>query len=148
MPTDERIDPFRGYNFIVDIDNTAVAGFSEVSGLTAQGDEVPYREGADMENHVRKLTGLRKYANITFKRGYTKDPTLWLWYAAIASGENDRRGVTITLMDEAHDPVMRWNAEGAWINQLEGPTMNATGNEVAIESMELVHEKLTIELVS
>ena len=66
----------------------------------------------------------------------------------MAAGENDRRGVTITLMDEAHVPVIRWNAEGAWINKIEAPSFNATGNEVAIESMELCHEKLTIELGS
>jgi phage tail-like protein len=148
MATDDRIDPFRTFNFVVDIDNTTVAGFSEVSGLTAEGDPVEYREGADLENHVRKLTGLRKYANLTFKRGYTKDDTLWKWYAAIAAGENDRRAVTVTLQDEAHRSVMRWSAEGAWINKIEAPSFNATGNEVAIESMELCHEKLTLELES
>ena len=148
MATDERIDPFRVFNFIVDIDNTTVAGFSEVAGLTAEGDPVEYREGADVENHVRKLTGLRKYANLTFKRGYTKDATLWQWFAAIANGEDDRRAITITMMDEAHKPVMRWNAEGSWINKIEGPSFNATGNEVSIENMEVCHEKLTIELVS
>lgn len=148
MATDERIDPYRGFNFIVDIDDTSVAGFSEVAGLTAEGDPVEYREGADAENHVRKLAGLRKYTNLTFKRGYTKDDTLWRWYTAIANGENDRRAITITLRDEAHVPVIRWNAEGAWINKIEGPSFNATGNEVSIENMEICHEKLTIELAS
>lgn len=146
MPTDERNDPYRGFNFVVDIDNMPVAGFSEISGLTAEGDPVEYREGNELENHVRKLTGLRKYTNLTFKRGYTQDDTLWSWYAAIAAGQDDRRGVAITLMDEAHQPVIRWNAEGAWINKIEGPSFNASGNEVVIESMELCHEKLTIEL--
>jgi phage tail-like protein len=146
MPTDERTDPYRSFNFEVEIDNIAAAGFSEVQGLIAQGDPVEYREGADRENHVRKLTGLRKYDNLTFKRGYTRTDVLWQWYAAIAAGENDRRNVTITLLDEAHQPVMSWSAEGAWINKIEGPSFNATGNEVAIESMELIHEKLRLEL--
>jgi len=148
MPTDERLDPFRAFNFVVDIDNTSVAGFSEVAGLTAEGDPIEYREGADAENHVRKLVGLRKFTNLTFKRGYTKDDTLWRWYTNISNGENDRRAITITLLDETHTPVIRWNAEGAWINKIEGPSFNATGNNVAIESMEVVHEKLTIELAS
>lgn len=146
MPTDERIDPFRGFNFVVDIDNTTVAGFSEVSGLTTECTPTEYREGADAENLVRKLTGLCKVSNLTFKRGYAKDNGLWLWYTSIANGNNDRRAITITLMDEAHTPVIRWNAEGAWINKIEGPSFKATGNEVAIESMEVCHEKLTIEL--
>ncbi len=148
MPTDERIDPFRSFNFIVDIDNTEVAGFTVVEGLTAEGDPVEYREGADVENHVRKLVGLRKYANLTFKRGYTKDNTLWQWYTAIANGENDRRAITVTLMDEAHKRVISWHAEGAWINKIEGPSFNATDNAVSIENMEVCHEKLTVELVS
>ena len=148
MATDERTDPYRAFNFLVDIDSTEVAGFSEVAGLTAEGDPVEYREGADPENHVRKLTGLRKYTNLTFKRGFTKDDTLWSWFTQIANGVDDRRAITITLRDEAHVPVIRWNAEGAWINKIEGPSFNSTGNEVSIESMEICHEKLTIELVS
>jgi phage tail-like protein len=148
MATDDRNDPFRGFNFEVEIDNLAAAGFSEVSGLVAQGDPVEYREGSFRENHATKLPGLRKYDNLMLKHGYTKNDALWRWYASIAGGQPDRRNVTITLLDEAHRPVMRWHAEAAWINKIEGPSMNATGNEVAIESMELVHEKLTMELVS
>ncbi len=146
MQTDQRLDPFRGFNFVVDIDNTPIAGFSEVGGLTAEGDPTEYREGKDAENHVRKLVGLRKYANLTFKRGYVKDNTLWQWFNNIANGVPDRRNGSIVLMDEAHKPVLRWNFENAWINKIEGPAMNATGNEVAIESMELCHEKLTLEI--
>jgi phage tail-like protein len=52
------------------------------------------------------------------------------------------------LMNEAHRDVMRWNFENAWINKIEGPAMNATGNQVAIETMELVHEGLTMEVES
>lgn len=148
MPTDVRIDPFRGFNFRVEIDGFTVAAFSEVSGLTAEGDPVDYREGNDPVNNVRKLTGLRKYANLMFKRGYTPDNTLWQWYQRIANGEPDRRNGSVVLMNEAHRDVMRWNFEHAWINKIEGPGLNATSNEVAVESMELCHEGLTFELES
>jgi len=146
MATDTRIDPYRGFNYIVEINNTEVAAFSEVSGLTAEGDSVDYREGNEPENHVRKLTGLRKYSNLTLKRGYTKNDLFWKWYANIASGMDDRRQVTVILRNEAHENVMSWIAENTWINKIEGPSMNATGNEIAIESMELVPEKITMEL--
>lgn len=148
MPTDVRIDPFRGFNFRVEIDGLTIAAFSEVSGLTAEGDPVDYREGTDPVNNVRKLTGLRKYANLMFKRGYTSDNTLWQWYQRIANGEPDRRNGSVVLMNEAHRDVMRWNFENAWINKIEGPGLNATNNEVAVESMELCHEGLTFELES
>jgi phage tail-like protein len=90
--------------------------------------------------------GLRKYSNITLKRGYTKDLALWSWYVNIMNGESDRRNVTITLRNEKREAVMRWHAENVWLNKIEGPSFKAAGNEVAMESVELVHEGLTAEL--
>lgn len=146
MPTDTRTDPFRSFNFRVEIDGLTVAAFSEVSGLTAEGDAVDYREGTDLVNSVRKLTGLRKYANLMFKRGYIQDTSFWAWYQQIANGEDARRDGSIILMNEHHDDVIRWNFENAWINKVEGPSFKASGNDVAIESLELVHEGLSMEL--
>ena len=146
MATDKRNDPFRGFNFSVQIDGIARGAFSEVSGLTAEGDAADYREGTDMQQNVRKLVGMRKYTPLTFKRGYTQDGSLWAWYTNIMNGQPDRRNVTVVLMNEARKEVMRWHAENAWINKIEGPSLKAAGNEVAMESMELVHEGLTIEL--
>jgi phage tail-like protein len=146
MATDKRNDPFRGFNFRVEIDGLPVAAFSEVSGLTADGDPADYREGTDPDNWVRKLTGLRKYVNIVLKRGYTQDDTLWKWYQRIAQGLPDRRNGSIVLMNEAHRDVMRWNFQNAWVNKIEGPGLKASGNEISIESMEMCHEGLMLEL--
>jgi len=145
MATDSRNDPYRGFNFIVEIDNIARGGFSEAGGLTAEGDAVDYREGSDLQSNVRKLPGLRKYTNITLKRGYTQDKTLWQWYMNIVNGQSDRRNVTLVLMNERREPVLRWHAENAWINKIEGPALKASSNDVAMESIELVHEGLTLE---
>jgi phage tail-like protein len=146
MATDKRTDPFRGFNFRVEIDGITAAAFSEVSGLTAEGDPTEYREGTDATNTVRKLPGLRKYPNLVFKRGYVRDDQLWRWYQRIANGEPDRRNGSVVLMNEAHQDVLRWNFENAWINKIEGPSLKAMGNEVVIESMELSHEGLTMEI--
>jgi phage tail-like protein len=145
MANDQRIDPFRAYNFVLEIDNIARGAFSEVGGLTAEGDSVDYREGSDVQSNVRKLIGMRKYTNLTLKRGYTPDKSLWQWYTNIVNGIADRRNVTITLMNERREPVLRWHAENAWINKIEGPSFKASGNDVAMESLELVHEGLTLE---
>src|SRR5437763_10928485 len=110
MPNDKRNDPFRAYNFEIVIDGVASGAFSEVGGLTAEGDAVDYREGSDLQQNVRKLVGLRKYANLTLKRGYTQDKALWQWYTNIMNGVGDRRNVTIVLMNEARQPVLRWHA--------------------------------------
>jgi phage tail-like protein len=145
MATAERRDPYRGFNFQLEIDGIPRGAFSEVSGLTAEGDAVDYREGTDLQPNVRKLIGLRKYTNLTLKRGYTQDKALWTWYANIRNGVPDRRNVTIVLMNEQRQPVLRWHAENAWVNKIEGPSFKASGNEVAMESVELIHEGLTVD---
>jgi len=146
MATGQRNDPLRTFNFELVIDNLSTGAFSEVSGLTADGDAVDYREGTDLRSNVRKLPGLRKYMNITLKRGYTTNRELWDWYMNIVNGVADRRNVTIVLKNEQRQPILRWHADEAWINKIEGPSMKASGNEVAIESVELVHEGLTMEV--
>ncbi len=146
MATDQRIDPYRAYNFVIEIDGVPRGAFSEVGGLTAEGDAVDYREGTDVQPYVRKLVGMRKTStNLTLKRGQTPDKTLWQWYMNIFNGVPDRRNVTIVLLNERREPVLRWNAENAWINKIEGPALKASGNDVAMESVELVHEGLTLE---
>lgn len=145
MATGQRQDPFRAFNFQLEIDGIPRGAFSECSGLTAEGDAVDYREGTDMQPNVRKLPGLRKYSNITLKRGYTQDTSLWSWYQNIVNGVSDRRNATIILLNEERQPVLRWHAENSWINKIEGPSFKAATSEVAIESVELVHEGLTIE---
>jgi phage tail-like protein len=146
MTVGERTDPYRSFNFEVVIDGEPGGSFSEASGLVADGDTTDYREGTDPENSVRKLTGLRKYPNITLRRGYTRNDVLWRWYRNILNGERDRRSGSIVLRNEAGEPVIRWNFENAFINKIEGPALRANANEVAMEAAELVHEKLTIEL--
>lgn len=140
-----RVDPFRAFNFRIEIDGLTVGSFSECSGLTSEGDAVDYREGTDIPLTVRKLMGLRKYTNVVLKRGYTTNGELWGWYKNITNGVADRRNGSIILMDEERNDVMRWSIENAWINKIEAPTFNATANEVAIESCELVHEGLMLE---
>jgi phage tail-like protein len=144
MDTGQRTDPFRAFNFRVEFDGLTVGSFSEVSGLTSEGDAVDYREGTDIPLRLRKLPGMRKDMNVVLKRGYTENDELWAWYRNIANGVSDRRNGTIILLDEARQEVLRWDVTNAWINKIEGPTLNAAGNEVAIESVELVHEGLML----
>ncbi len=145
MTTGERTDPYRSLNFRIEIDGLTLGSFSECSGLSSEGDVVEYREGTDVPLTVRKLVGLRKYTNFTLKRGYTQNSELWDWYKNIVNGVPDRRNGSIILMDEERNDVMRWSIESAWINKIEGPTFNASGNEVAIETVEIVHEGLALE---
>ena len=145
MATTARVDPYRGYNFRIEMDQTSVASFRECSGLSMTTDPVDYREGTDTPLSVRKLTGLRKFTNITLKRGFTQNEDLWKWYKNILNGVADRRNGAVVLQDEQHNDVLRWNFTNAWIAKWEGATMNATSNDVAIESIEICPER--VELV-
>jgi phage tail-like protein len=94
-----RTDPFLIGNFRVNIDNVAATSFSEVIGLEAALDVVEYRAGDSLEPTVRKLPGLRKYTNITLKRGFTPDASLWNWINNALTGNVVRANVAITLLD-------------------------------------------------
>lgn len=139
-------DPHTRFNFVVDLGDGSgdlpAGGFRKVRGLGTSIDPVEYRNGNDPEMHTRKLPGLRHYGNVTLKRGVTSDLRLWQW---IAAEPPDRRTVTITMLDRDRTPVLRYVLHNAWPCKYSGPALNAKGNEVAIESIELCHERLEIE---
>jgi phage tail-like protein len=139
-----RNDPYGAFNFLVEIDSIAVAGFSECSGLTAETAVIEYREGSDVAG-VRKLAGLTKLTAIVLKRGITKDRDLWNWYKNIMNGSNDRRNGTVVLLANDRTPVARWHFTNGWPAKWEGPHLKAKGNEVAIETLEIEHEGLDYE---
>jgi phage tail-like protein len=145
MATGTRKDPFRTFNFRLEIDGLTIGSFRECSGLSSDGNSVEYREGTDIPRSVRKLIGLISYSDITLKRGCTDNVELWNWYRNIVNGVPDRRHGSVILMDEQRRDVMRWSIENMWIKKIEAPSFNATANEVAIESVVLVHEGLSLE---
>lgn len=139
-----RSDPYGAFNFLVEIDGLTVAGFSECSGLSSEVAVIEYREGGDRSG-TRRLPGLRQFTNITLKRGLTASRELWLWHKAVAGGTPDRRDGRIVLLDGQQQPVAAFRFSNGWIAKWEGPTLKATGNDVAIESIEIVHEGLDLE---
>jgi len=141
MPTGTRTDPYRGFNFMVEIDGITQAGFQECGGLDASNDPVDYREGT-VPNHVRKLTGLNKYSPVTLKRGITDSDELWKWRQTVIDGKAERKNGSIVLLDETGAEKLRWNFVNAWPSKWTGPALNSTSSAVAIETLELTHEEL------
>jgi phage tail-like protein len=141
LPTGQRRDPYGVYNFIVEIDGIARAAFRECSGLETSNDPIEYREGTD-GRWVRKLPGLTKSSNITLKWGMTDDASLWDWRSSVMDGATQRKNGSIVLLDDTGAEKIRWNFRDAWPTKWTGPSLNATGNEVAIETLEIVHEGL------
>jgi phage tail-like protein len=142
MPTGSRTDPFRAFNFLVEIDGITRAAFRECSGLDSSQNAIDYREGGDKLS-VRKLPGLNTFSNITLKWGITSDTELWDWRQKAAEGKVERKNGSIILLDETGAEKIRWNFSDGWPTKWTGPTYNATGNEVAIETIEIVHEGIS-----
>ena len=150
MPPVFRNDPYPAYNFEVIVtgisdDGASVRGsFSEVSGLDAEIVPIEYRTGSE-PNRVRKLPGLNKFSNIVLKRGVIGDLTFWNWLVHAMQGNVQRTTVTIVLLDENRNPVMRWNFVRAWPCKWTGPVLNAKSNEIAIETLEICHEGISVD---
>ncbi len=139
MAVGDRNDPYRSYNFLVEIDGITRAGFQECSGLDTSQDPIEYREGTDSLT-ARKLPGLVKYGNITLKWGVTDDTELWEWRKQVMDGKIERKNGSIVLMDDTGEEKLRWNFFEGWPSKWTGPSFNASGNEVAVETLEIVHE--------
>ncbi|MGD9749799.1 MAG: phage tail protein [Acidimicrobiia bacterium] len=133
-------NPYSQFNFLLEIEGTTAAGFTEVSGMNTETDPIEYREGSDL-SHMRKMPGLTKYGNITLKRGYTQSHELWEWRKTTIDGVTARKNGAVILLDEERNPALRWEFFEAWINKYEGPGLNSSTNEAAIESIEFVVER-------
>lgn len=144
MPV-QRDNPYVNFNFAVDIGAGEGLSFSEVDLPSGELEVIAYREGGDKSSTARKLPGLARYANVTLKRGVTGRLELFEWWREVRDGNLDRRNVTITLLDEQRSPVQRWLLRNAWPAKLDYSPLNALGNEVVIETLELAHEGFEVD---
>ncbi|MFL5383917.1 MAG: phage tail protein [Longimicrobiaceae bacterium] len=153
MPT-FRDNPYGAFNFLVALggtqgdgsEGTIVGGFSDVSGLGIDISYSEYRNGNEKFNTARKIPNTHKNDDITLKRGVVGSDDLFLWLRGVRDGTADPRPVTITLMDEARNPVARWKLFNAQPKKWSGPTLAAKGGgEVAMEELHLVHEGIDFQ---
>jgi phage tail-like protein len=150
MPPVHRDDPYGGYNFEVTIngvsdDGKAVSGsFNEASGLEVNMEPIEYRNGSE-DITPRKLPGLKKFANIQLKKGISGDIEFWDWIVEAMGGNVRRTEGSVTLMNENKAIVMQWNFKRGWPIKWTGPSLNATNNEIAMETLEICHEGLSID---
>ncbi|WP_457622086.1 phage tail protein [Persephonella sp.] len=141
MPA-KRVDPYKNFRFILEIDGITQAGFREVTIPDSSQDPIEYREGNEKVMTVRKLPGLVKYGNITLKWGVTDSLELFKWREMVENGKikDARRNIAIIVLDDEGNPAARWEFRDAWPSKYDAPDLNATANEVAIETLEIVHE--------
>src|SRR5262245_53177497 len=110
-------------------------GFSEISGLPPRNALNEYRDGAHFENSSAKTAALRKFPNITCKRGVIlRDNDFARWLATVNLDKVERRDLLVTLFNEERKPVMTWKVRNAFPVKVEGPQLKAGANEIAIET--------------
>ena len=135
-------DPYRAYNFKLEIQGVTEGHFTECSGLGVKVDVISYREGGASQI-IHRLPGQVSYADITLRYGLTNSRQLWEWFLTSMRGKVERRNISIVLLDsDGVTEAMRWNLINAWVSEWRGSVLNASAHEVAIESMTLVFETL------
>ncbi len=141
MPVGKRVDPYRNFRFLVEIDSIVQAGFSEATIPDTSQDPVEYREGGEPPT-VRKIPGIIKYGNLTLKWGITDSMELYNWRKQVEQGkmEDARRNLAVILMDDEGNPKSRWEFTDAWPSKYDAPDLSAKGSDIAIETLEIAHE--------
>ncbi|MDR0936815.1 MAG: phage tail protein [Oscillospiraceae bacterium] len=140
--------PYRVFRYQVEMDGISRAGFSEVSGMNLTVDPIEYREGDDLRNTPRKLPGLTKFGNVTFRWGVSDDSDFVDWILSVAPSNTanptglQRKNITITLFDDAGSPGPSWNLINSWPVGYTVPDLSGLGGEIAIHSLEVAHEGL------
>lgn len=137
--------PLPKFHFRVEWGGSTI-GFSEVSGLNIENKLIEYRDGASLEFSKIKMPGMREFSNITLKRGVFKgDNEFYAWLNTIALNAVERRDLTISLLDENHEPTVVWKIKNAFPVKVQSTDLKADGSEVAIEQLDIAHEGLVIQ---
>ena len=140
----QRKDPLRNCRYRVEIDGTAQTSPSQISGIEAAIESIEYREGAD-PLQIRQLAGLPKYGPLVLKYGLTQSKELYDWFKLGIEGKADPRNITIIALDMEGNDMVRWKLVNAWPAKYQAPDFNGKGNEVALETFEIVYEGLVRE---
>jgi len=132
-------DPYLDFRFLLEIEGLIRGGFSEVSGLQVETEIEDYQEGG-VNNFVHKLLKSTKYpTNLVLKRGITDSDVLWKWHQDIVSGKIEPKNIFIIILDYEGQEMLQWEFKKAYPVKWTGPDFKADGNNVAIETLELVH---------
>lgn len=137
------IDPYRAYNFKLQIQGVNEGHFTACSGLDIEVEAIPYREGG-VGQVVHQIPGQVIYGAITLSYGLTASNELFQWLLTAVRGTVERRNVSILMLDSGGTTeVLRWDLTNAWPSRWCGAPLDAQSHEVAIESLTLVCETIT-----
>lgn len=145
--------PVPKFHFQVRWGDDSRIGFTECSGLDFETEVIEYREGNAQTYNKTKQPGLTKYTDITLKRGtfegdvefFNQWKKTFFFQEGNKTGSQFRRNVQIQMLNENHEPILTWKVLNAWPSKIQSTDLKADANEVAIETMVLVHEGLELE---
>ena len=137
----KRIDPYKNFRFLLEIDGITQAGFSDCSGFGSSVEIIEYREGGDAST-VNKLLGKTSYPDISLKWGITDSRELYDWHLAGINGIRDQRNGSIILLNDLGEEKVRWNFFDAWPCKYDGPDFSGKGNDVAIDTLTIACQRL------
>jgi phage tail-like protein len=135
-------DPYRVFNYLVEVNGLEIGGFSDVAGVELKVETDDVREGG-INDFVHKIAKQITYSNLVFKRGITDATTLWDWCATVVGGTVERRSLTVVLLDLQGNDKWRWNFRDAFPVKWSLSELNASSSTVAIESVEFAHHGMT-----
>ena len=135
-------DPYRVFNFVVEINGTQAAGFSEVTGLEARTETEDYREGG-VNDYVHKIAKETRYNNVTLKHGITDDTSLWDWCNTVRSGRVERKTLSVVLIDPQRNEKWRWVFRDAFPVKWNATDLSGSGNTIVVESVEFAHHGIS-----
>lgn len=152
-----RVDPLPAFNFLITlidssstfsairsgVTDLALGGFTECSGLESTLETTEYREGG-VNDRIHRFPGRITFANIVLRRGVGFGEGLYLWHREFLEGKGKRRDGYIVLQSESRIPIKIWSFSRGLPIKWSGPTLNAQASAVAIESLEIAHEQLTL----
>lgn len=150
MPSDgskeNSVWPMPKFRFEVDLGaQMKGVAFQEVSGMDVENQVIEYRKSNSPLFSTEKMPGIVKYGNVTMKRGvFVNDNTFWNWHKEISMNTIKRRTVLIKLLDEKGQVTMQWQLSNAWPTKIIGTDLQSDGNEVAVDTLVIAHEQLTI----
>jgi phage tail-like protein len=142
--------PLPVYNYKVEIDGVAIA-FSEVSGLAIGFETTTFKQSPTASGKVGPqilyMPSQPTVVNITLKKGLVRGgsiSTLYTWINSTAINQIQKKDIVVRLMDEAGNAVISWTVINAFPTKLDAPTFDANSNDVAVESMSLTADGVTV----
>jgi len=148
MAIGTRVDPLVSVSFYVEVQGVFTGTFKGCTGLGSQSEVIEnLAAGAGGVTRIYKIPGVTRWTNIVLKRGVTDSMDVWAWRKQVEEGKVNeaRKNGSIIMYDQTNTEVARWNFENGWPAKISGPNLDASTNEIAIEELEIAHEKLVRE---